>query len=44
MIKQQHKEYVQSLGSSTSHISSTERKKKLEIPQNGSKIYLLIHF
>lgn len=41
-IKQQHKNYIQSLGTSTSYISSTERKPKLELPQNGNKINLIV--
>lgn len=40
-IKQQHKECIQSLGTSKNHIISTERKKKLELPENGNKINLL---
>lgn len=39
-IKQRHKEYIQSLGTSTNHIISTERKKILELPENGNKINL----
>jgi len=35
-IKQEHKEYIQSFGASTIHSSSTERKKKIELPVNDS--------
>lgn len=38
--KQQHKEYIQSLGASKSNICSTERKKKLGFPEKGNEIKL----
>lgn len=34
-IKKQQKESVLSFGASKSHVNSTERKKKLELPGNG---------
>lgn len=37
-MKQQHKEYNQSLGTSTNHIGPTERKKKLQLPEYGNKV------
>lgn len=35
--KQQHNDYIKSLGASKSNICSTERKKKLELPEKGKK-------
>jgi len=37
-IKQQHKKYIQSFGVSTIHYNSIERKKKLELPENGNVV------
>lgn len=34
--KQQHNDYIQSLGASKSNIVFTERKKKLEFPKKGN--------
>lgn len=43
-IKQQQKNCVQSFGASKMYASSTERKTKLELPDNGNNIYLVISF
>lgn len=36
-IKQQQKQLVQSFGAIKNHVGPTERKKKLEFPENGTK-------
>lgn len=41
-VKQYHKKYIQSLDTSKSHLSFIERKKKLELPENGNKIIFYI--
>lgn len=39
-VKQQHKKYIQSFSTSKNNTSFIERKKKLELPENGKKINL----
>jgi len=43
-IKQQQKNCVQSFGASKMYTSSTERKTKLELPEDGNNINLVITF
>lgn len=42
-IKQQQKNNVQSFGASKLHTNSKERKKKLELPENGNKIIYFLN-
>lgn len=37
-IKQQKKQHIQSFGAIKNYVGSTERKKKLELPENGAKL------